>query len=107
MTDRCTGIPDAGIAACCHQHDRDYGIRGTVTRAEADRRLRQCIAGNGHPLRAWLIWAGLRLVGGWWWKQKPVNAALFDELTDRELEIVRAEALRRLRRQYALRRMAW
>ena len=44
------------INSCCHQHDRDYGIKGTVTRAEADKRLRECMIKNGHPIKAWFFW---------------------------------------------------
>ena len=68
----CTGLgpvpPDTN--SCCHQHDRDYGVRGTVTRTEADRRLRQCLLAQGKPLRAWLFWLGCRLGGWYFWKEK-------------------------------------
>ena len=56
----CTGLKHApeNINSCCHQHDRDYGVNGKVSRAEADRRLRECLISQG----------ALFLLGvfGWW-----------------------------------------
>ena len=47
----CTGLgpvsPDTN--SCCKQHDNDYGAMGTVSRAEADRRLRHCMIAQGKP----------------------------------------------------------
>lgn len=68
----CTGLGRVGDKAntCCKQHDNDYGVRGAVSRAEADRRLRQCMIANGKSVLAWLFWAACR-VGGWYfWKDK-------------------------------------
>ena len=49
---------------CCVVHDRAYWAGGTwADRRAADRRLRQCVAANGHPLWAWLMWAGVRIGG--------------------------------------------
>lgn len=71
----CTGWTNApeDVNSCCHQHDRDYGSRGTVSRAEADRRLRQCVAAGGRPALAWLLWAALRIGGWYWWKDKAAT----------------------------------
>ena len=68
----CTGLgpvsPDAN--RCCKQHDNDYGARGTVSRAEADRRLRHCMIAQGKPLLAWLFWVACRAGGWYFWKDK-------------------------------------
>lgn len=68
----CTGWKEApaNINSCCHQHDRDYGVNGTVTRAEADKRLRECMIKNGYPIRAWLFWGVVRTFGGAFFKKK-------------------------------------
>jgi hypothetical protein len=60
------------VDGCCHQHDRDYGINGTVTRAQADRSLRECIAANGHPFIAWLVWVAVRCVGWLYYQTKDI-----------------------------------
>lgn len=71
----CTGWKFASndINNCCHQHDRDYGINGKVTRVEADNRLRNCILKNGHPIKAWLFWVIVRLFGWIFWKKDKVT----------------------------------
>jgi hypothetical protein len=49
---------------CCNTHDDAYGPGGTAAqRRLADRRLRDCVAANGHPAWAWVMWALVR-VGG-------------------------------------------
>ena len=48
---------------CCFQHDRDYR-NPQITRREADRKLLVCVASNGHPGWAILMWAAVRLFGG-------------------------------------------
>ena len=40
-----------------------------VTRAVADRRLRLCIRAKGHPVLAWVYWAGVRSAGWWFWRK--------------------------------------
>ncbi|AFL46470.1 hypothetical protein Mh1949_12140 [Mannheimia haemolytica] len=71
----CTGWRNApaNINSCCHQHDRDYGIRGTVTRADADKRLRECMIKNGNPIRAWLFWLVVRAFGWRFYKNKEIK----------------------------------
>lgn len=68
----CTGLKNApdDINSCCHQHDRDYGSKGKVTRAEADRRLRDCMLKQGYTIKAWLFWIIVRLFGWIFWKEK-------------------------------------
>jgi hypothetical protein len=61
-TDGCTMSPDFDFRDCCVRHDLDYW-RGDVTRAEADRRLRQCIKEKGYVVLPWIYWAGVRLFG--------------------------------------------
>ncbi len=77
--DHCTGVPNIAVA-CCDQHDVDY--RGqTVSRAEADRRFRQCLLDMAKdderiwgslfwtPL-AWAAWLGVRALGWIWFGRK-------------------------------------
>ena len=68
----CTGLGPVSLDtnSCCKQHDHDYGARGTVSRAEADRRLRHCMIAQGKPLLAWLFWAACRAGGWYFWKDK-------------------------------------
>lgn len=77
MTEKnyCTGWSNAptNINSCCHQHDKDYGIRGTVSRAEADRRLRECMIKNGHLVKAWVFWLVVRLFGWAFYKNKEIK----------------------------------
>lgn len=70
----CTGWHNAptNINNCCHQHDRDYGINGTVSRAEADKRLRECLLLQGYPIKAWVFWVIVRLFGGFFYKKKRI-----------------------------------
>lgn len=75
-SDGCTGVPDF-YADCCLEHDLAYrtgldprasfvGRSIPISRAAADRRLRECIQarskfGRFSPL-SWTRWAGLRLL---------------------------------------------
>lgn len=65
MKNYCTGLKttNTDINNCCHEHDKQYGINGYMTRAEADRQLRECIKSRGRPYRAWIIWAAVRAFG--------------------------------------------
>jgi hypothetical protein len=51
------------INSCCHQHDVQYGVKGTMSRSEADAALRECIKANGRPVRALVIWGVVRCFG--------------------------------------------
>lgn len=66
----CTGLGpvSSGTNDCCQQHDHDYGAKGTVSRAEADRRLR--LIAQGKWVLAWLFWASCRVSGWYFWKDK-------------------------------------
>lgn len=80
-TDGCSGVIDLWIR-CCWEHDLSYWhgrdprdaylrylqwddnfweVAAPITRAEADKRFRQCIP---FTVAAWVRWAGVR-VGGW------------------------------------------
>ena len=61
-TDGCTMSPDLVFSHCCVEHDVDYAT-GEVTREEADRKLRQCIASTGYPVLCWVYWLAVRLFG--------------------------------------------
>jgi hypothetical protein len=76
----CTGFRSADdYNGCCRLHDQAYGIWGRrnlddgspVTRAQADRELRECVIANGMPRPfAWSAWLGLRAFGWAWWRAK-------------------------------------
>lgn len=55
--------------SCCERHDRDYGQNGTVTRSQADRALRHCLAID-RPIFAWVVWAFVRMFGWCFWSLK-------------------------------------
>lgn len=71
----CTGWRNApaNINSCCHQHDRDYGIKGTVSRSEADKRLRNCLILQGHPIKALVFWILVRLFGWVYYKKENID----------------------------------
>ena len=62
VTDGCTMAPDLEFSECCDTHDLDYSTTDT-TRAQADRRLRQCIHKKGYPFLSIVYWIGVRLMG--------------------------------------------
>jgi hypothetical protein len=80
--DGCTGAPDFNFAVCCAEHDCYYqGKAGEkVSRAEADRRLRDCILKKGIPSKigpinyntnwflAGVYYAAVRLFGWKFWR---------------------------------------
>lgn len=77
-SDGCSMSPDLTFHSCCEEHDYYYrnhsGPNGLpITRAEADRRLRECIARKGvlgweWKVLPWVYWAGVRLLGRRAWK---------------------------------------
>jgi hypothetical protein len=67
--DGCTASPDLDFGAdCCGEHDAHYQL-GDVSRAEADRNMRRCIAKKGYVVLPWVYWLGVRLGAGWKWKE--------------------------------------
>lgn len=77
--DGCTAVPDLTYSKCCRAHDADYrfGVNENgdpITRAEADQRLRTCMAKTGKTpvigrfLLPWVFWAGVRMGAGKVWK---------------------------------------
>lgn len=59
--DGCTASPDFDFGAdCCAEHDTHYQL-GDISRAEADSRLRQCMAKKGYVVLPWVYWAMVRL----------------------------------------------
>jgi hypothetical protein len=61
--DGCTGVPDFNFGAdCCDEHDFHYQLLD-MPRAEADRRLRECIRKKGYFFLPWIYWIGVRLFG--------------------------------------------
>ncbi|WP_150538840.1 hypothetical protein [Actinobacillus vicugnae] len=58
------------INACHYQHDRDYGVNVKVSRAEADRRLRECLISQCRTVFAWCVWLAVRCFGWHFWREK-------------------------------------
>lgn len=59
----CSRVPDLNFGtACCNQHDIDY-YEGVISRAEADKKLRECIRSKGYLVLPWIYWLGVRLFG--------------------------------------------
>lgn len=70
-TDGCTMSPDLNFIECCIEHDLNYrGDGDSVSRSEADKRLRICITSRGHGIVAWVYWAAVRVFGRTSWKGK-------------------------------------
>lgn len=76
--DGCTGVLDIDVE-CCWEHDFAYrtgrcakaayvGQDRRITRAQADRRLRECYFKRGHYLIGLVRWLGVRVLGGSAWK---------------------------------------
>lgn len=83
--DGCTAAPDFTFGECCRRHDADYTLHHdedgrALTRAQADRRLRDCIAREaatpiGRRVISWAYWIGTRLFGrGHWTERENGNA---------------------------------
>lgn len=79
--DGCTSSPDLSYRACCDQHDVYYRTGhdldgNAITRAEADRRLRRCMARSGKTpvigrwLLPWLYWGAVRVFGRRAWRNR-------------------------------------
>lgn len=49
--------------ACCEEHDWAY-IEMSLTRLQADRHFRDCVARSGYPVKAAVMYRLIRL-GGW------------------------------------------
>lgn len=66
--DGCTAVPNFDFGFdCCGEHDAHYQL-GDVTRAEADKHLRNCIKRKGYTALAWVYWLGVRVCAGGIWK---------------------------------------
>lgn len=71
--DGCTAVPDFDFGAdCCAEHDYHYQVHD-IPRAEADKRLRQCIRDKGYFLLPWIYWIGVRLVGRRFWNKRTIK----------------------------------
>jgi len=52
---------------CCIEHDRAYWRGGEKRlRLEADSKLMQCVAANGHPWWAAMMFVAVRIGGPYW-----------------------------------------
>ena len=61
--DGCTAVPDFDFGAdCCGEHDYHYQA-ADISRAEADKKLRQCIQKKGYIVLPWIYWLGVRIFG--------------------------------------------
>lgn len=77
--DGCTAVPDFDFGAdCCGEHDFNYQL-GDITRAEADKRLFQCIHKKGYIGLAIIFYLGVRVFAGNVWKHYRIkDEAYFD-----------------------------
>ena len=67
--DGCTAAPDLDFGAdCCGEHDAHYQM-GDITRAEADRKLRECMRAKGYFVLPWVYWMGVRVFARGVWKK--------------------------------------
>jgi hypothetical protein len=56
---------------CCVTHDKHYWAGGSKQdRKDADKALRVCVAKNGYPIWAWIMWIAVRLGGGPRWPSR-------------------------------------
>lgn len=69
QSDGCTAAPEMNFAACCFEHDYYYTTHA-VSRPEADKRLRECIAQHHWKLLPWLYWLAVRCFGRRAWTKK-------------------------------------
>lgn len=78
--DGCTASPDLFYKRCCNTHDRHYATHehnngAPITKAEADKRLFQCMrkAGKTPIVGKFIIpaiyWTAVTLFGGKFWKR--------------------------------------
>lgn len=61
--DGCTNAPDFQFEKCCNRHDYDYQNM-SMSRKEADSRLRKCMQSKGAIFLPWFYWAAVRIFGG-------------------------------------------
>ena len=65
--DGCTAAPDLDFGSdCCGEHDAHYQL-GDITRAEADKRLYQCLRKKGYFVIPVAYYFGVRLFAGGVW----------------------------------------
>jgi hypothetical protein len=68
--DGCTGVPDFNFGAdCCGEHDYYYQL-SNISRADADRKLRECIQRKGYVVLPWIFWLGVRIFGWRYYRKK-------------------------------------
>lgn len=73
---------------CCDTHDKAYAVGGTrAERRKANLALYNCVAYNGYPGWASVMWVAVRLFGGPFWPlpwrwgfEKPFGTGYFEEL---------------------------
>ena len=69
-SDGCTKWPDIQEwQECCCQHDRAYqfGKYWGMSRARADKELRDCVRRQGYWVAAQMMYIGVRLFGARYW----------------------------------------
>lgn len=98
--DGCTAVPDFNFGYdCCGEHDTYYQSQ-VVTRAEADRKLYECILNKGVPSKLgpipyntnWMLasvyYVGVRVAGWFFWNKRKKgngNEKIYVADTDRDL----------------------
>lgn len=67
--DGCTASPDFNFGSdCCAEHDIHYQEQ-SISRSEADKRLRECIQKKGYVALPWIYWLGVRMFGWKFWNK--------------------------------------
>lgn len=68
--DGCTSSPDFTFGTdCCGEHDYWYQDL-SLTRAEADKKLRKCIQRKGYIVLPWIYWLGVRIFGRTYYRKR-------------------------------------
>ncbi len=75
--DWCTGFFDRNDhgddwSSCCKEHDKDY-TEQSMTRLEADRKLRDCVQKETDIIWANLMYSAVRAIGWIWWNKAKSN----------------------------------
>lgn len=67
-TDKCSMFPEGDWGGCCVEHDKVYWKGGSYEdRRKADIELMRCVAGQGRPWVAMIMYIGVRIGGAAHW----------------------------------------
>lgn len=83
--DGCSAVPDFNFRLCCMEHDYYYHTQ-EISRKEADKRLRECMAEHGWVFLPWLYWIGVRMFGGRPWHDRSEDLEVRITFTEAETD---------------------